>query len=226
MSRPKKKPMYDKNQIMNALLQAVTECYSASDDRAVSLRQVAAEFDMSHLKARKLLITAGTYHSEICDEVNCLKTEGKTIPEIMDITGLGRASVHSYLPYTKVIYNAKELSLNAERLRKYRARQEAVKIIQQLLEETDSAIEDNVWDILKLFENYTLYTSSNHKYKYFIYNDELLVKRKEKGISRDTLEQALENALKGDRKITEPEQLGVSQAEYIYPIFKRLGIII
>ena len=72
MSRPKKKPEYDKTQIMNSLLQAICECYSATDDSSVSLRQVAAEFDMSHLKARKLLITAGAFHSDISDEVNNL----------------------------------------------------------------------------------------------------------------------------------------------------------
>jgi len=226
MPRPKKKPEYDKNQIIKSLLQAISEYYLSSDDRNASLRQVAAEFDISHLKARKLLITAGVFNSDVCDEVNDLKTAGKTIPEIMKITGLGRASVHSYLPYTKVVYNAKELSLNAERLRKYRARQEAVKSIKLCIEEKDGELKDIVWNTLKLFENYVLYTSSNQKYKYYIYNDELLVKRKEEGISRATLEQALENALKSDRRITEPEQLGVSHAEYIFPLFKRLGIII
>ena len=125
MPRPKKKPEYDKDQIMKSLLQAVSECYSAEDGSDISLRQVASEFDMTHLKARKLLITAGAFSSGICDEIQKLKAAGKTIPEIMKITGLSRASVHSYLPYTKVVYNAKELSLNAERLRLFRARQQA-----------------------------------------------------------------------------------------------------
>ena len=33
---------------------------------------------------------------------------------------LGKASVHSYLPYTKMIYNVDELSLYEERCRMYR----------------------------------------------------------------------------------------------------------
>ena len=41
----------------------------------------------------------------------------------MKHTGLSRASIHSYLPYTKGIYNAAELSLNAERCRTYKIRQ-------------------------------------------------------------------------------------------------------
>ena len=74
MPRPKKKPNYDKDEIMKSLLQAISECYSATKNSSVSLRQVAAEFDKSHLKVRKLLITAGTYHSDICDEVNGLRS--------------------------------------------------------------------------------------------------------------------------------------------------------
>ncbi len=38
---------------------------------------------------------------------------------------MSRTSVHSYLPYTKMIYNADELSLYAERWRLYRERKRA-----------------------------------------------------------------------------------------------------
>lgn len=40
----------------------------------------------------------------------------------MKETGLSKSSVHSYLPYTKIIYNVDELSLYAERCRMYRKR--------------------------------------------------------------------------------------------------------
>ncbi|RHO44533.1 hypothetical protein DW141_14660 [Ruminococcus sp. AM12-48] len=36
-------------------------------------------------------------------QINDLHQSGKKIPEIMKLTGLSRASVHSYLPYTKVV---------------------------------------------------------------------------------------------------------------------------
>ena len=49
-----------------------------------------------------------------------------TRPEIMKITGLSRASVHSYLPYVRGIYNTEELSLDAKRCRMYRKRMERV----------------------------------------------------------------------------------------------------
>ena len=44
----------------------------------------------------------------------------KSISEIMQETGLSRSSVHSYLLYTKIIYNADELNLYAEMCRLYR----------------------------------------------------------------------------------------------------------
>ena len=225
MPRPKKKPDYDKDQIMKSLLQAVRECYSSSYDDCTSLREVATEFDITHLKARKLLITAGAFSSDICDEIQRLKAEGKTIPEIMKVTGLSRASVHSYLPYTKVVYNAKELSLNAERLRKYRTRQEAVKDIERRISDGAGDISDKVWNALQLFQNYTFYTASNQKYRYFIYNGELIVLRKETRISREDIDLALENVIKEGSMITEPDQLGVPAATYVFPIFKRMGII-
>lgn len=124
MSRPRKKPDYNAENIMNELLTDVTEYYTSSPK--VSLCNIANEFDITLLKARKLLITAGAYATETSAEVQQLREDGKTIPEIMNLTGLSRASVHSYLPYKKGIYNAKETSLDADRCRIYRQRKAAV----------------------------------------------------------------------------------------------------
>ena len=101
---------------------------------------MADEFDITLMKARNLLITAGVYHTKISDEVDELRTEGKTIEEIMELTGLKRSSVYSYLPYTKSIYNLKELSLYAERCRLCRARKKAVESFRE--QESDLSIED------------------------------------------------------------------------------------
>ena len=51
-----------------------------------------------------------------------LYNSGETIPEIQKSLNISRASVQAYLPYKKCVYNAKELSLNAERIRRYRQR--------------------------------------------------------------------------------------------------------
>ena len=47
----------------------------------------------------------------------------KNISEIMGYTGLKRSAVLCYLPYTKAIYKADELSTDAERIRLFRMRQ-------------------------------------------------------------------------------------------------------
>lgn len=147
--RPKKKPAYNEQMIMQELLSAISDAYltggrgkGRSAVSSISLRQVSNEFDITLMKARKLLITAGVYHTEISDEVNELKAEGKSIEQIMELTGLKRSSVRSYLPYTKSIYNLKELSLYAERCRLYRARKKAVESLREL--ESDLSIEDRL----------------------------------------------------------------------------------
>ena len=80
--RPKKKPTYSEEMIMQELLSAISDAYltggngkGETSPPAVSLRQVANEFDITLMKTRKLLITAGVYHTEISDEVNELKAE-------------------------------------------------------------------------------------------------------------------------------------------------------
>ena len=114
--RPKKKPEYNPELQFNNFLQELRDAYEEAD----SLRSLADELNISLLKLRKLLITADVFTSDRCTEINDLHQSGKKIPEIMKLTGLSRASVHSYLPYTKGLYNAAEISLNAERCRTYK----------------------------------------------------------------------------------------------------------
>ena len=117
--KTKKKPEYNPKLQFDNFLQELRDAYEEAD----SLRSLADELNISLLKLRKLLITADVFTSDICTEINDLYQSGKKIPEIMKLTGLSRASVHSYLPYTKGLYNAAEVSLNAERCRTYKIRQ-------------------------------------------------------------------------------------------------------
>lgn len=102
MARAKKKPNYNPESNMKELLDEVSALYVESGE-SLSIRQLADEFVMTPLKMRKLLITAGVFSSDICDQVLELFRSGKSVPQIQRITGLSRASVHSYLPYSKVI---------------------------------------------------------------------------------------------------------------------------
>ena len=129
MARHKLKPNYNKEEVNKELIDKIVEFYHGPyDDRddfprtLVSLRDVAKEFNISTMKARKILITAGQYsivHSRLIYE---LHTQGKSIKEIMDHTNLSRASVNSYLPYEKTIYNLDTKSTDANRQDRYRER--------------------------------------------------------------------------------------------------------
>lgn len=52
--------------------------------------------------------------------------QGKTMAEIQHVMGLSYSTLHTYLPYTKVIYKMPEISQNAERVKAYKARKVAV----------------------------------------------------------------------------------------------------
>lgn len=148
--RPRKKPAYNFELQFQNFLQELRETYEESD----SLRMLAIELNISLLKLRKLLITAGIFTSDICTEVNELYQAGKRIPEIMEVTGLSRASVYSYLPYTKGIYNTEEISLNAERCRVYRFRQDQIRLLQKV------PSEENLWKAIVAFQEYPFKTAT------------------------------------------------------------------
>lgn len=118
MGRKRLKPDYDPKKIMQEIIEITKELY----DRKLSYRQIAKELELSVSKVIKLLITGRVYSSDICQNINQLYASGKTIPEIQKSLNISRASVQAYLPYKKCVYNAKELSLNAERIRRYRQR--------------------------------------------------------------------------------------------------------
>ena len=154
--RPKKKPEYNPELQFNNFLQELRDAY----EEAASLRSLADELNISLLKLRKLLITADVFTSDICTEINNLHQSGKKIPEIMKLTGLSRASVHSYLPYTKGLYNATEISLNAERCRTYKIRQEQVRFLQEI------PSEENLWQAVIAFQDYPFKTATGLPFRY------------------------------------------------------------
>lgn len=156
MGRPKKNPEYHPQEQFEKLLEDIKEAYENAD----SLRTLASELNMTLLKLRKLLITAGVFTSDICMEVNRLYESGKKIPEIMKITGLSRASVHSYLPYCRGVYNTKELSLDAKRCRVYRERMEKVRQLQQ------NPGPKKLWETIVIFEDYPFRRENGELFRY------------------------------------------------------------
>ena len=223
--RPQKKPTYNSELQFRKFLQELEVAYEESD----SLRMLASELNISLLKLRKLLITAGIFTSDTYTEVNELHQAGKKISEIMELTGLSRASVHSYLPYTKGIYNAEEISLNAERCRIYRVRQEQVRVLQKV------PSEENLWQTIIAFQEYPFKTVTGLPFRYKLkvgkngeYNRELLIDRREKSksLAWSSVVLAFENSKRVSEEVKKPKALGdIRGVSYIYPILWRFGLI-
>ena len=213
--KPKKKPDYDREEITEELLAAVVGVYEALDEYGnhPSLQAIVDELDcgLNPLKVRKLLITAGEvqgkkiYESATVDEVLSLWKEGK--------------SVNSYLPYTKIIYKMKESSVGADREKLYRERKKAVA---EMAEEPSA---DNLWNAIVAFQGYPFKTSKGLSFTYKVKGGELFFTRKEKSITRSTVDIAFQKALELGEKATGPKKLGVFGASYLYPVFVRLGVI-
>lgn len=230
MSRPKKNPTYNPDQVMQEFLSAVADAFGSYDDREDTtfpgLNVVAAEFGITALKARKLLITAGVYSTHLSRMIMELHTSGAEISQIMKITGLSRASVHSYLPYTKIPYKLAELSANAERIRLYRERkQKCAEFSAKLSTLIEVEREAALWTMLLYLQGCVFLTAKGLKFTYKIKGGEMFVNRKSKSITQATVFMAFHKAMELGGTVAGPKKLGTFGASYLYPIFLRIGVI-
>lgn len=122
--------------------------------------------DFKPSKVKKLLITADfrlgkeIYATDTSKLVLSLYKEGKSISDIMEITGLRRSAVFGYLPYTKTVYKAEELSTDAERIRLFRDRQQRCReyaATTSLMTAVEK--EDYLWDTLLFLQGCIFRTS-------------------------------------------------------------------
>lgn len=232
IGRPKKKPEYDREKTMQVLLNKAVELLDEPiDDRDVrdpaapSLRYVAAELHTTIIRARKLLITADYYSTEISRNVQRLHHGGLSIAQIAQKTGLSEASVYSYLPYSKGIYNLEERTLNAERGRLFKKRKEACKQMQEHIDQPDALT--CMWSAILAFQGYPFVTAQAHPFKYTVMDGEMVFSKNEKSIPKSTVETAFCNARKtqaSDGCVNSPQKLGTFGASYLYPVFLRIGI--
>ena len=227
MGRTKKKPGYNQNRIMEQFQNCIVEAYTSgmADGSGISLRQVSEEFSITLMKTRKILITAGVYHTENSQQINLMREQGMSIPEIMKATGLSRSSVHSYLPYTKMIYNVDELSLYAERCRVYRKRKQVVEQLQICKGASLECVEKYLWSTIEKFSGYSFKTVKGLRFQYAVNGNEIQINRKKKCITRSSVKIALKVALEKNGNISGPKKLGVFGVSYLYPMFLRFGLI-
>lgn len=259
MARPKKKPGYDREAEIADLISTAAALFDVPyDDRiprpedAPTIKFVAEEMETTTLRVRKFLISANMYSTAISRRVQELDRDGHSIVDIMTITGLGQASVYSYLPFKKGAYNLLDPTLYSEQASRYRNRKRAVKELQQHQDCSDEL--DYLWKAVIAFENYPFTTSGrgkghagSTKFKYSIskpggnsgrkykgesvdgYGNEMLVTGHEKSISRSTVDLAFKNALEEQKKydcVAGPKKLKIPGAgSYLYSLFLRFGVI-
>lgn len=230
--RPKKKPDYDREREIEAFQARAVELFGEPyDDRiersedAPSIRDVANAMNTTPLRVRKMLVTAGAYSTKLSRRVQSLYEEGCSIQQIMDETGLKRASVHAYLPYVKGNYNLSDSTLNAERKRVFRKR---IRVCERLSQEIDSPdAEKYLWDAIMAYADYPFLTEKGLSMKYTVRGGEIFFNRKEKSVTRASVMKAFHRARHLQHKkgfVSGPKELGTFGASYIYPVFLRIGV--
>ena len=222
-------------EIATELISAVTYAYlnptenTADEYGHAQLKLLAEDFGMTPIKVRKILITSGAYQTVTNVKVNNLYNSGKSVKEIQAATGLSTASISGYLPYRKTVYNLKESTLVAERLRKFRKRRKATEQLKAAIK-SDIMIDINetMWNALIAYEGCRFQTAKRLRYTYTVKGNELFFSRKEKSVTRASVEMALKTVIdlqKSDVQIRGSKMLRCFGASYLYPLFIRFGII-
>ena len=224
MGRAKKNPEYNPERIMEQFTNCIVDVYRTGTD-SNSLRKISEQFGITLMKTRKILITAGVYHTEISDQINSLWEDNWSISDIMKETGLSRSSVHSYLPYTKVIYNAEELSLYARRCRTYRKRKLAVQKLQSCIGGSMGILEETLWNTIKVFSGCFFETSEGERFCYSVSGDEILISKRKESIIRVDVNLAVEEILELNGVVESLQNMKVPGAGYLHPVFLRFGLI-
>ncbi len=239
MGRHKKKDVHPEESMEQLLCRTVElyeEPYDDRDEREdylPSMRSVADEMHTTVLRARKLLITADFYSTKTSRMVQALFKQGLSMKDIMEKTDLGRASVYSYLPYQGLAFNLDQTTVNADRLKLFRRRK---KVVAELLEHLNELNEEEyLWKAVIAFEHYSFYTTMGQKYSYTIKRgidglctEEIMIKQKEKTITRSIIILAFRKALEIQKKeggVSGPKCIDCFGASYLYPLFLRWGLI-
>lgn len=229
--RPRKKPDYDRDKNMQQLLDRAVSLFQVPfDDRderppdAPTISAVANQMNTSRMRVRKLLITAEMYSTGTSRKIQKLHAEGKTVPEICVITGLGRAAVHNYLPYEKCIYKMDELSVNAEKCSQFKWRKRAS---EELLEHREEGAEclGCLWEAVQAFEEYNFRPKDNIHFRYSI-SDSDDICFEGAIFSRDEIEKAFQKAIEIQDEECLPgkaEKTCCNGAKEICAVFLRIG---
>ena len=223
--RPPKKD-YDPEALMRELIDTAAEIYREKRE----IKATSLELDLPPGKVKKLLITGNVLSYPETIHIQALMRQGKTMAEIQSIMGLSYSALHTYLPYSKVIYKMSEISQNAERVKTYKTRKSAVDILMA------APTEGHLWDCIVAFENYPFHTVSGLPFSYTLkkgmneeYTKELFIDRREnsKSLAWGSVRIAFERALGQQGAVfTRPKELAdVRGVSYTFCLLWRFGMI-
>ena len=223
--RPPKKG-YDSKSLMRELIDTAAEIYQEKKE----IKATALELALPPNKVKKLLISGNVLSYPETKQIQDLMRQGKTMVEIQRIMGLSYSTLHTYLPYSKVIYKMSEISQNAERVKIYKARKAAVDAL------IETPMEGHLWDCIIAFQDYPFRTVSSLPFSYILkpgrngdYTKELFIDRREKSESLvwSSIKIAFNKALeKSGTVFTQPKELAdVRGVSYIFSLLWRFGMI-
>ena len=135
---------------------------------------LAEEFGISRLKVRKILNTTGDAIYPATKTIQDLLTAGKSKTVICKLLDVAIATLNSFLPYEKGVYNLSDVSNAAENCRVYRERKEAVLALSNAVQDgTEEEQKLALWKAICLFSGYPFRTSGRGrregvKFKYTV----------------------------------------------------------
>ena len=143
---------------------------------------------------------------------------------------LSYSTLHTYLPYTKVIYKMSEISQNAERVKNYNLRKSAVEIL------TAAPTEDHLWGCIVAFQHYPFRTITGLPFSYTLkigrngkYTRELFIDHREnsKSLAWSSVRMAFEKAaeMEGAVLMRSKEMADVRGVSYSFSLLWRFGLI-
>lgn len=101
---------------VDELIAEIGRCYNAG----LSVNEISDRTEISEDKITKILVTQGVFENDIYRQIKLLREKGVNDSVIADRLGLQKSSMNRYTPYTKGIYNLKNPSENAAKLRAWR----------------------------------------------------------------------------------------------------------
>ena len=249
----------ESQRLMNSLLDEVVALWTGQESPELKAIAEEVEISPAKLRKLLITAGERDsnvyYDSPLAVHIRRLQSEGKTVKEIQETLGLSYTSVQGYLPH-KSVYGLDTMSAECERIRLYRKRKKAEEELNAHIGLPDQSV--YLWKAIIAFQGFPFTTSGRGsregvKFTYEVsklttgggrryagesvdgYGNEMWIitlpdkVRKEKSISRSTVDLTLKNALTVQEQesfVSGPKKLNIPGAgSYLYPMFIRFGVI-